>query len=105
MRKPKNNTATPKAMPMASVTSDLAVATSVLIDSGKAAWADMAKLKNPAPNAILAVLKRTFISFNIDNKFKPDEKDKIFFSIPTDNTDFYKSFYLNKDYIEGIYPN
>ena len=43
--------------------------------------------------------------FNIDNKFKPDEKDKIFFSIPTDNTDFYKSFYLNKDYIEGIYPN
>lgn len=42
--------------------------------------------------------------FNIDNKFKPDEKDKIFFSIPTDNTDFYKSFYLNKDYIEGIYP-
>ena len=43
--------------------------------------------------------------FNIDNKFKPDEKDKIFFSIPTDDIDFYKSFYLNKDYIEGIYPN
>ncbi|WII93637.1 hypothetical protein QEO94_02005 [Kingella negevensis] len=43
--------------------------------------------------------------FNIDSKFTPDEKDKIFFSIPTDNTDFYKSFYLNKDYIEGLYPN
>ncbi|HFC6978737.1 TPA: hypothetical protein ACFPBL_002103, partial [Neisseria meningitidis] len=43
--------------------------------------------------------------FDIDSKYKPDEKDKIFFSIPTDNTDFYKGFYLNKDYIEGIYPS
>ena len=43
--------------------------------------------------------------FNIDNKFKPDDKDKIFFSIPTDDTDFYKSFYLDKDYIEGLYPH
>lgn len=46
-----------------------------------------------------------YFLFNIDRKFKPDEKDKIFFLIPTDNADFYKGFYLNKDYIESIYPN
>lgn len=41
-----------------------------------------------------------YLFFDIDYKFKPDEQDKIFFSVPTDDTDFYKSFHLNKRYLD-----